>query len=145
MTEAEITATFSGMTLDGTYLDGTFFTETYHDDGSIRYWDAVGADSGEWEVKDGQFCTFYDSQQGACFTSSATATTASPSTRRHQDRRDRPRRVDVARLEPGPRRHLPHRPRGRALKPIDRGNGPFGYSPLLRRCAVRRRRRATPH
>ena len=68
MTEAEITAAFTGMTLDGTYLDGTYFTETYHDDGTIRYWDAVGADSGEWEVKDGQFCTFYDSQQGACFT-----------------------------------------------------------------------------
>ena len=93
MTEAEITATFTGMTLDGTYLDGTYFTETYHDDGTIRYWDAVGADSGEWEVKDGQFCTFYDSQQGACFSVERDGANCFTFYERDdQDRRDRPRR-----------------------------------------------------
>ena len=30
------------VTLDGIYDDGTFFTETYFDDGSIRYHDASG-------------------------------------------------------------------------------------------------------
>ena len=68
MSEDEMTAAFNGITLDGIYYDGTFFTEAYHDDGSIRYWDAVGADAGQWTVEKGQFCTFYDGQQGACFT-----------------------------------------------------------------------------
>ena len=68
MSAADIEATLGGITLDGIYFDGTYFTEAYHDDGSIRYWDAVSADSGEWSVQDGQFCTFYESQQGTCFT-----------------------------------------------------------------------------
>jgi hypothetical protein len=68
MTEAEITATLSGATLDGVYFNHVYFTEAYHDDGTIRYWDAVAADSGEWSVQDGQFCTFYEGQEGACFT-----------------------------------------------------------------------------
>ncbi len=67
MSAADIRATFDDVTLDGVYFDGTYFTETYHDDGSIRYWDAVSADSGEWSVQNGQFCTFYAGQQGACF------------------------------------------------------------------------------
>jgi len=68
LNEAEITAALSGITLDGIYFDGNYFTETYHEDGTIRYWDAVSADSGEWSVQDGQFCTFYEAQEGACFT-----------------------------------------------------------------------------
>ncbi len=68
MSAAEIEATFGGATLDGIYFDGTYFTEAYHDDGTIRYWDAISADSGEWSVQDGQFCTFYQGQDGACFT-----------------------------------------------------------------------------
>ncbi len=67
MSEAEITATLDGVTLDGVYFNGSYFTETYHDDNTIRYWDAVAADSGEWSVQDGQFCTFYRGQEGACF------------------------------------------------------------------------------
>ncbi len=63
----EIGKIFSGMTLDGIYEDGTFFSETYFDDDSIRYHDVNGADSGEWSVKGDTFCTFYESQQGACF------------------------------------------------------------------------------
>ncbi len=68
MSEAEIEATFAGTTLDGTYFDGNYLTEAYHDDGTIRYWDAISADSGEWSVEKGQFCTYYESQSGACFT-----------------------------------------------------------------------------
>lgn len=67
MTEAEIEATFPGMTLDGIYSDKLYFTETYKDDGSIRYRDANGSDAGDWSVKDGTFCTYYDAQEGACF------------------------------------------------------------------------------
>lgn len=65
--EAELEGIFSGMTLDGVYADGTFFTEIYKDDGSIRYHDPDGSDSGEWSVQDGKFCTFYEASQGACF------------------------------------------------------------------------------
>jgi hypothetical protein len=68
MSADQIEATFSGATLDGIYFDGTYFTETYHDDGTIRYWDGISADSGEWSVEHGQFCTFYEGQEGACFT-----------------------------------------------------------------------------
>ncbi len=68
MSGAEIEATLGGATFDGVYFDGNYFTEAYHEDGTIRYWDAVAADSGEWSVEDGQFCTFYEGQDGACFT-----------------------------------------------------------------------------
>ncbi len=67
MVASEIETTFRGITLDGVYNDGTFFSETYFEDGTIRYHDAGGADSGEWSVKDNMFCTFYEEQQGACF------------------------------------------------------------------------------
>ena len=67
MTSSEIEGAFNGITLDGIYNDGTFFSETYKDDGSIRYHDRNGSDSGEWSVKGDTFCTFYESQQGACF------------------------------------------------------------------------------
>jgi len=65
--EHEIASLLSGLTLDGIYHNGAFFTETYNTDGSIRYHDIDGADSGQWSVKDGKFCTFYESQEGACF------------------------------------------------------------------------------
>jgi hypothetical protein len=67
MASAEIEATFRGITLDGVYNDGAFFSETYFDDGSIRYHDALGADSGDWSVRGDMFCTFYEGQQGSCF------------------------------------------------------------------------------
>ncbi len=63
----DIAKTFSGMTLDGIYHDGSFFSETYGDDGRIRYHDSNGADSGRWSVRGDRFCTFYRVQQGACF------------------------------------------------------------------------------
>jgi hypothetical protein len=65
--EAEIASTFRGMTLDGIYRDGEFFSETYNEDGSIRYHGQTGADSGEWSVEGGRFCTFYEGAEGACF------------------------------------------------------------------------------
>jgi hypothetical protein len=67
MTGADIETCLGGITLDGIYYDGNYFTETYREDGTIRYWDAVAADSGEWSIQDGQFCTFYEGQEGACF------------------------------------------------------------------------------
>jgi hypothetical protein len=63
----DITSTFQGMTLDGIYDDGSFFSETYFEDGTIRYRDTDGADSGEWSVTNDTFCTFYEGQTGACF------------------------------------------------------------------------------
>jgi len=63
----EIRRAFSGITLDGIYRGGAFFSETYNEDGTIRYHDADGADSGQWSVKGDTFCTFYDRQPGACF------------------------------------------------------------------------------
>ena len=67
MAAPEIEAALRGITLDGTYYDGSFFSETYFDDGSIRYHDALGADSGDWSVRGDMFCTFYDALQGSCF------------------------------------------------------------------------------
>jgi hypothetical protein len=67
MSEAEIEATFPGMTLDGIYNDKLYFTEIYRDDGSIRYHDVNRSDSGDWSIKGDTFCTFYDLQEGACF------------------------------------------------------------------------------
>lgn len=67
MEASEIHEAFTGITLDGIYNDGTFFSETYFEDGTIRYHDATGADSGEWSVSGDMFCTFYEGQQGACF------------------------------------------------------------------------------
>lgn len=65
--EAEIAGFLSGVTLDGIYNNGAFFSETYAEDGSVRYHDVDGSDSGRWSVRDGKFCTFYDKQEGACF------------------------------------------------------------------------------
>lgn len=58
---------FRGIILDGVYADGAFFSETYFEDGAIRYHDVNGADSGEWSVRDETFCTFYERQDGGCF------------------------------------------------------------------------------
>jgi hypothetical protein len=65
--ERDIAGLFSGVTLDGIYRNGALFTETYNTDGSLRYHDMDGADSGQWSVKQDRFCTFYERQEGACF------------------------------------------------------------------------------
>lgn len=67
MNGTEIEATFRGITLDGVYGDGTFFSETYFEDGTIRYHESGVADSGDWSVRDGLFCTFYEGLEGGCF------------------------------------------------------------------------------
>jgi len=67
MSADEIAAALGGIRLDGIYADGTYFTEAYHDDHTIRYWDANGAASGEWSIENGLFCTFYENLEGACF------------------------------------------------------------------------------
>lgn len=67
MVAHEMRLAFEGITLDGIYHDGLFFSETYFENGLIRYHDVQGADSGEWTVEDDTFCTFYESQTGACF------------------------------------------------------------------------------
>ena len=64
---SEIRLALSGVTLDGVYSDSLFFSETYFEDGMIRYHDVNGADSGEWTIEDDTFCTFYESLNGACF------------------------------------------------------------------------------
>jgi hypothetical protein len=63
----ELEKTFSGFTYDGIYDDGAFFSETYFEDGSLRYHDVKGADSGQWSIEGDTFCTFYESADGACF------------------------------------------------------------------------------
>ncbi len=67
MNASQIEQALGGIILDGIYADGTYFTEAYHDDHTIRYWDADGAASGEWSIEDGLFCTFYENLEGACF------------------------------------------------------------------------------
>jgi hypothetical protein len=63
----EMEKAFAGYTFDGIYDDGSFFSETYFEDGSIRYHDVDGADSGQWSVEGDTFCTFYEGSEGACF------------------------------------------------------------------------------
>ena len=67
MKGGDIAAALSGITLDGIYNDRSYFTETYNDDGSIRYHDTRRSDTGQWSVKGDTFCTFYEEQSGACF------------------------------------------------------------------------------
>ena len=67
LSAAEILAALPGMTMTGSYADGMKFTETYALDKSIAYQDDRGSDTGNWFEKDGLFCTFYVSLQGACF------------------------------------------------------------------------------
>ncbi len=62
-----IAATFKGMSLDGIYRDGEFFSETYAEDGTIRYHGLAGADRGEWSAASNRFCTFYEGAEGGCF------------------------------------------------------------------------------
>lgn len=60
-------AIFPGMTMTGNYGNGVNFTETYHPDGSIDYWDDEGSDTGRWFVRGNLLCTFYDLSEGACY------------------------------------------------------------------------------
>src|SRR4051812_11016847 len=63
----EIRRLLSGITLDGVYRGGAFFSETYNEDGTLRYRDGSSADTGRWEAATDLFCTYYEHQQGGCF------------------------------------------------------------------------------
>lgn len=68
MSEAEITSSFSGQTVDGEYPSGATFRETYAADGSVAYEDELRTTSGRWSVRSGSFCTIYDDDPtGGCF------------------------------------------------------------------------------
>jgi hypothetical protein len=67
MVSFELRTAFNGVTLDGIYEDGSFFSETYNEDGTIRYHDQLGSDVGNWSVRGDTFCTFYKHQEGSCF------------------------------------------------------------------------------
>jgi hypothetical protein len=68
MSDAEVTATFSGGAFDGVYADNSPWKETYNSDGSIIYSDRFGPRKGEWSVRGtGDFCTYYTDGSGACW------------------------------------------------------------------------------
>ncbi|MDX2287523.1 MAG: hypothetical protein NW217_01700 [Hyphomicrobiaceae bacterium] len=68
MSEASITATFDGVTIDGEYADGRRFTETYATDRSVVYEEGPISAGGHWSVMGGAFCTIYDGDPaGGCF------------------------------------------------------------------------------
>jgi hypothetical protein len=67
MSGAQISASLPGMTMTGNYGNGITYTETYHSNGSIDYWDDQGTDTGRWFVRGDLFCTFYDASEGACY------------------------------------------------------------------------------
>ena len=67
MSGAQLSASLPGMTMTGNYGNGVTYTETYHPDGSIDYWDDAGTDTGRWFVRGDLFCTFYDASEGACY------------------------------------------------------------------------------
>jgi hypothetical protein len=67
MNPFELRLAFNGKTVTGAYVTGVTFTETYFPDGGITYRDDLGSDQGHWYVWGPEFCTFYQSMQGACF------------------------------------------------------------------------------
>ena len=121
MSADDIATALGGIVLDGIYADGTYFTEAYHDDHSIRYWDANGAASGEWSIEKGLFCTFYENLEGACFAVERDG--ANCFTFFEMDP-DNPAlsldRVDLARLEPRQSVDLLDAARDRPLAPASR-------------------------
>lgn len=62
-----ISSALPGMTMTGNYGNGIRFTETYHPDGTVTYSDDNASDRGRWFVRGRLFCTFYDKEDGACF------------------------------------------------------------------------------
>ncbi len=70
LSEAQMRTMFAGQTVTGMYFWRVVYSETYHADGSITYWDPVnGAVTGRWHFSGQGFCTFYDTViSGGCFT-----------------------------------------------------------------------------
>lgn len=68
MNEGEMTAAFSGVTLEGKYGSGRPFSEIYRKDGSLEYREAAMVIGGKWSVEAGTFCTIYDNDpSGGCY------------------------------------------------------------------------------
>ncbi len=69
LSEAQMRAAFAGQTVTGMYFWRVVYSETYHADGRITYWDPVnGAVTGRWHFSNQGFCTFYDNTiSGGCF------------------------------------------------------------------------------
>lgn len=65
--DADLMAAFSGKTIAGSYSDGVTFSESYRTDGSLSYTDVRGPADGQWFVRNGLFCTFYEDLKGGCF------------------------------------------------------------------------------
>lgn len=68
MNEGEMTAAFSGVTLEGKYGSGRPFSEIYRKDGSLEYREAATVIGGRWSVEADAFCTIYDNDpSGGCY------------------------------------------------------------------------------
>ena len=68
MSEDDMRAAFSGVTLEGKYGSGKPFTESYGSDGRIEYREAATIIGGKWTVESGTFCTIYDRDPtGGCY------------------------------------------------------------------------------
>lgn len=68
MNEVDMTAAFSGVTLEGKYGSGRPFSEIYRKDGSLEYREAATVIGGRWSVEAGAFCTIYDNDpSGGCY------------------------------------------------------------------------------
>lgn len=68
MTGDDITAAFTGKTIQGRYASGKEFSEDYLGDGRVEYQDAGGHIAGHWSVTAGSLCTIYDGDEsGGCF------------------------------------------------------------------------------
>lgn len=66
--EAQLAAELGGHTIKGYYTrNKVSFVEVYLLGGRITYKDDDKADGGRWSVRDGTFCTFYDTINGGCW------------------------------------------------------------------------------
>lgn len=70
MTDAELSASFAGTTIDGQYVDGRSFRERYETNGALDYAETAAKRrmTGYWSIVRGRFCTIYDGvASGGCF------------------------------------------------------------------------------
>jgi hypothetical protein len=68
LSDADMNRIFGGQMVTGMYYWRLAYTETYHPDGSISYWDSErGFVKGRWHFSKQGFCTFYDTMDGGCF------------------------------------------------------------------------------
>lgn len=66
--EAQLSIELGGHTIKGYYTGSNVsFVEVYLSGGRITYKDDDKADAGRWSVRNGAFCTFYDTISGACW------------------------------------------------------------------------------